>query len=34
MDGKIHKLEVRVREPGLIVHARKSYLAAPNDAGK
>jgi Ca-activated chloride channel family protein len=29
LDGKIHKLEVRVK-PGLNVRARKSYLAAPD----
>lgn len=29
LDGKVHKLEVRVR-PGLDVRARKSYLATPD----
>jgi Ca-activated chloride channel homolog len=29
LDGKLHKLEVRVR-PGLTVRARKSYLATPD----
>jgi Ca-activated chloride channel family protein len=27
LDGKIHKLEVRVKRPGLVPRARKSYLA-------
>ena len=27
MDGKLHRLEVRVRQPGLSARARKSYLA-------
>jgi Ca-activated chloride channel family protein len=26
-DGKLHKLEVRVKKPGMIARARKSYLA-------
>ncbi len=30
LDGKVHKLEVRVNRPGMIVRARKSYLAAPD----
>lgn len=29
LDGKVHKLEVRVNRPGMTVRARKSYLAAP-----
>lgn len=28
-DGKIHKLEVKVRVPGLTVRTRKSYIATP-----
>ena len=28
LDGKVHKLEVRVRGDGLIARARKSYVAA------
>jgi len=28
LDGKVHKLEVRVNRPGMTVRARKSYLAA------
>jgi Ca-activated chloride channel family protein len=30
LDGKVHKLEVRTKKPGLTVRARKSYLAAPD----
>jgi Ca-activated chloride channel family protein len=29
LDNKIHKLEVRVKRPGMTARARKSYLAAP-----
>jgi hypothetical protein len=29
LDGKIHKLELRVKRPGLTARARKSYVAAP-----
>lgn len=29
LDGKVHKLEVKVNRPGMTVRARKSYLAAP-----
>jgi Ca-activated chloride channel family protein len=29
LDGKVHKLEVKVTRPGMVVRARKSYLAAP-----
>ena len=32
MDGKIHKLEVRVKKPGLTARARKSYLAKPPES--
>jgi len=28
LDGKIHKLDVRVKRPGMIARARKSYVAA------
>jgi Ca-activated chloride channel family protein len=28
LDGKVHKLEVRVNRPGMTVRARRSYLAA------
>ncbi len=27
LDGKVHKLEVRVKRPGVTVRARKSYSA-------
>jgi Ca-activated chloride channel homolog len=30
LDGKVHKLEVRVSRPGMTVRARRSYLAAPD----
>ena len=30
LDGKVHKLEVRVTRPGMTVRARRSYLAAPD----
>jgi Ca-activated chloride channel family protein len=30
LDGKVHKLEVKVAKPGMTVRARKSYLAAPD----
>ena len=30
LDGKVHKLEVRVNKTGMTVRARKSYLAAPD----
>jgi Ca-activated chloride channel homolog len=29
LDGKVHKLEVRVKRPGAIPRARRSYVAAP-----
>jgi hypothetical protein len=29
LDGKVHKLEVRVKRPGMMARARKSYMAAP-----
>ena len=28
LDGKLHKLEVRVKTPGMTVRARKSYVAS------
>jgi Ca-activated chloride channel family protein len=37
LDGKVHKLEVKVKKPGMKPRARKSYVAAPAtapDAGK
>jgi Ca-activated chloride channel family protein len=30
LDGKVHKLEVKINRPGMTVRARKSYLAAPD----
>jgi Ca-activated chloride channel family protein len=32
LDGKVHKLEVRVKKPGMNTRARKSYLAASSVA--
>ncbi len=29
LDGKLHKLDIRVSRPGMTVRARKTYLAAP-----
>ncbi|HET9263090.1 MAG TPA: VWA domain-containing protein [Vicinamibacterales bacterium] len=29
LDAKVHKLEVRVKKPGMTARARKSYMAAP-----
>jgi Ca-activated chloride channel family protein len=29
LDGKVHKLEVRVKRPGLTARARRSYVATP-----
>jgi Ca-activated chloride channel family protein len=29
LDGKVHKLEVRVKKPGLTSRSRKSYVASP-----
>jgi Ca-activated chloride channel homolog len=33
LDGKVHKLEVRVKIPGMTARARKSYIAAKPSAG-
>ena len=30
LDGKVHRLEVKVTRPGMTVRARRSYLAAPD----
>lgn len=30
LDGKVHKLDVKVDKPGMTVRARRSYLAAPD----
>jgi Ca-activated chloride channel homolog len=32
LDGKVHKLDVRVKRPGMTARARKSYVAAPATA--
>jgi len=29
LDGKVHKLEVRLKQPGLTARSRKSYVASP-----
>ncbi len=29
LDGKVHKLEVKLKRPGLTARGRKSYVAAP-----
>jgi Ca-activated chloride channel family protein len=34
LDGKVHKLEVKVKKPGMTPRARKSYLAAALDSTK
>lgn len=31
LDGKVHKLEVKIKKPGMRVRARKSYVAAKTD---
>jgi Ca-activated chloride channel family protein len=33
LDGKTHKLEVRVKQPGMTARARKSYVATPPRSG-
>jgi len=30
LDGKVHKLSVRVKKPGMTARARRSYVAAPD----
>ncbi|HSL21969.1 MAG TPA: VWA domain-containing protein [Vicinamibacterales bacterium] len=32
LDGKVHKLELRVKKPGMTARSRRSYLAAPEGA--
>jgi Ca-activated chloride channel homolog len=32
LDGKVHKLDVRVKKPGMTARARRSYVAAPATA--
>jgi Ca-activated chloride channel family protein len=34
LDGKVHKLTVRAKRPGLVVRARKSYVASVETAAK
>ena len=34
LDGKVHKLEVKLKKPGMNARSRKSYLAAALDATK
>ena len=33
LDGKVHKLEVKVKKPGMSPRARKSYLASKTETG-
>jgi Ca-activated chloride channel family protein len=33
LDGKVHKLEVRVKKPGMTARARRSYVAGASSAG-
>ena len=33
LDGKTHKLEVRIKRPGMTSRARKSYVATPPRTG-
>ena len=33
LDGKVHKLEVRVKQPGMQARARKGYVASPERPG-
>jgi VWFA-related protein len=30
LDGRIHKLAVRLKQPGMTARARRSYIAAPD----
>jgi Ca-activated chloride channel family protein len=34
LDGKVHKLEVRIKRPGLTARARKSYVAGATNTGQ
>jgi Ca-activated chloride channel family protein len=37
LDGRVHRLQVRIKQPGMTARARRSYLAAPesrSDSGK
>jgi hypothetical protein len=31
LDGKVHKLEVKIKKPGMTPRARKSYVAAKQE---
>jgi hypothetical protein len=33
LDGKVHKLNVRVKKPGMNARARRSYLAGTDKPG-
>jgi Ca-activated chloride channel family protein len=33
LDGKVHKLDVRLKKPGMVARARKSYMAGRGTAG-
>jgi Ca-activated chloride channel family protein len=33
LDGKVHKLEVKIKKPGMNARARKSYVASRSDTG-
>jgi Ca-activated chloride channel family protein len=33
LDNKVHKLEVRIKRPGMTARARRSYVAAPPSGG-
>jgi Ca-activated chloride channel homolog len=33
LDGKVHKLEVKIKRPGMTARARKSYVASAGNAG-
>ena len=33
LDGKVHKLEVKLKKPGLNARARKSYVASKTETG-
>jgi hypothetical protein len=30
LDGRVHKLSVRIKKPGMTARARRSYVAAPD----
>jgi Ca-activated chloride channel family protein len=34
LDGKVHKLDVKVKKPGMLVRARRSYLASASASGE